>query len=489
MRKNQPFLAGFPTTICGRIRRSLQEAIAAKRKALEESSIATYAMEFGHILPPDFLARHSSSVRERHYGNVTVFWAWLAQILEANASLSKAVSLVQAWSAEADLPVPSADTGAYSKARNRIKLAMLKTVRRQVNAWLSARIRDEDKYEGLVVKSLDGSSVQLDDTVENQQAYPQPSSQKPGCGFPVMGIMGVLNHAHGGWEDFAVGPQTAHDAPVAHKLLSNFSEGDLVCGDRAFCTYELITSLLQRGAHSLMRLHQSRHRALDFRKGKRIGRDQRLVTWRKPVAQPEGSGLSAEQWTALPEELNIRLIRFWFEDRDGKKRRMVLATTLLDPDRYDWKELAAIYDQRWDIELRLRDVKTTLGMEQMRVKKPETAHKTLEMMIIAYNLVKAACQEAAQEAGKDLRRMSFKGALDTIVSNASRYLGCQGKPNVIARIWRSIVTMISEKLIEFRPFRHEPRAQKRRPKSFSYLTCHRSIFREQPHRGKTRSYA
>ena len=224
MHKNQPFLSGFPTTICGRIRRRFQAVFAARRKALADSSIATYAMQFGHIIPADFLHRHSSSERERHYDNVTVFWAWLAQILEANASCSKAVSLVQAWCADAGLKRPSADTGAYCKARNRIKLSLLKLIRQRVNDWPDARVREEDKYKGLVVKSLDGSSVQLDDTVENQSVYPQPSSQKPGCGFPVMGIMGVLNHAHGGWEDFAVGVQSAHDAPVATSFCTTFSK-------------------------------------------------------------------------------------------------------------------------------------------------------------------------------------------------------------------------------------------------------------------------
>jgi len=487
--KNQPFLTGFPTTICGRIRRRLQELIATRRRAFAESSIASYALQFAHILPADFLHKHSSSKRLRHYCNVVVFWAWLAQILEANASCSKAVSLVQAWCDEAQLPRPAADTGAYCKARNRLKLSFLRTIRMRVNAWLKARVRYEDKYKALVVKSLDGSSVQLEDTPANQQLYPQPTSQEPGCGFPVMGIMGVLNHAHGGWEDFVVGPHTAHDAPVAHKLLENFCKGDLVCGDRAFCTYELIAGITQRGAHSLMRLHQARHRALDFRRGRKIGPNQRLVTWSKPLKQPPSSPLSEEQWASLPATMDIRLIRFRYRDRDGKMRHMVLATTLLDADLHEWDELAAIYAQRWDIELRLRDVKTTLGMEQMRVKKPETAHKTLEMTIIAYNLIKATCQQAAREGDEDIRAISFKGALDTLVANTSRYLGRQKQPGMIRKIWGSIVAMVAEKLVEARPHRHEPRAVKRRPKSFSYLTCHRAIFKEIPHRGKSRSYA
>lgn len=489
MTKNQPFLSGFPTQLCGSIRRRLQDVIADKRRALADSSIATYAMQFSHILPAEFLQGLSVSKRIRQYCNVTVFWAWLAQILEANASLSKGVSLIQAWCKDAGLPAPGMDTGAYSRGRGRLPMEFLEAVNQQVNDRLNARIRPEDTYRGHVVKSIDGSSMALDDTDENQAEYPQPSGQKAGCGFPVMGIMGVLNHAHGGWEDFAEGEQSAHDAPIYRKLLHCFKPGDILCGDRAFCTYELMSSQRERGVQTLMRLHQSRHRKLDWRQGKRIGRNQRLITWKKPAQQPSGSTISTEEWAALPEEMEIRLIRFWFEDRNGKKRRMVLATTLIDHEIYDWIELAALYSQRWDIELRLRDVKTTLKMEHLRVKTPENARKTLRMALIAYNLVKSGCQQAAQEAGRDMRLISFKGALDTIVANTARYLRRQGQVRKIREIWESTVEMIAEKIINLRPFRREPRAQKKRPKPFSYLTAPRSEYREIPHRGKPRAFA
>jgi len=415
--KKQPFLSGFPTQICGRIRRNLQDAIAAKRRSLTESSIATYALEFSHILPADYLHGLSVSRRLRHYCNVVVFWTWLAQIFEANASLSKAVSLVQAWCEDMGLPTPNEDTGAYSRGRGRLGAEFLNATGKRIGDHLNARIRPEDTYQGHVVKSIDGSSMSLDDTEENQEQYPQPSSQKAGCGFPVMGIMGVLNHAHGGWEDFVEGEQSAHDAPIFRKLLHCFNAGDILCGDRAFCTYELMATLQSRNVHCVMRLHQARHRVLNWRNGQKIGKNQRLVTWRKPGKRPLGSLISTEDWEALPEEMNIRLIRFEFKDRDGKKRRMVLATTLLEADRYEWFDLAALYAQRWDIELRLREVKTTLKMDHLRVKTPETARKTLKMSLIAYNLIKASCQQAAHRAGENMRLMSFKGALDTIVAN------------------------------------------------------------------------
>jgi hypothetical protein len=484
---HQPFLTGFPTQICGSIRRRLQDVIAARRRALTDSSIATYAMQFSHVLPADFLHKLSVSQRIRQYCNVVVFWAWLAQILEANASLSKAVSLVQAWCADANLPVPGEDTGSYSRGRGRLPIEFLTAANTRINAHLAARIQPQDTYQGHIIKSIDGSSMTLDDTEENQADYPQPSSQKKGCGFPLMGIMGVLNHAHGGWEDFAEGEQSAHDAPIYLKLLHCFHPGDILCGDRAFCTYELMSNLQERQVHTLMRLHQARHRKLDWRKGKRLGKHQRLVIWKKPAQKPKGSALTEEQWEALPTSMEVRLIRFYFEDREGKKHRMVLATTLLDDEKYDWQDLAAIYAQRWDIELRLRDVKTTLELDHLRVKTPHNARKTLRMGLIAYNLIKSSCQEAAHAAGKDLRMMSFKGALDTIVANTARYLRRQRQAAKIREIWALTIEMIAEKVIDFRPFRKEPRAQKKRPKSYSYLTAPRAEYKEIPHRGKYRA--
>lgn len=486
---NQPFPSGFPTQISGSIRRRLQEVIAGKRRSLAESSVSTYAMQFSHILSAEFLHGLSGSQRIRQYCNVVVFWTWMAQILEANASLSKAVSLVQAWCEDAGLPSPGEDTGSYSRGRGRLRIEFIDAVKRRVNGYLKARVRPEDTYQGHVVKSIDGSSMAMDDTGANQAEYPQPSSQKPGCGFPVMGIMGVLNHAHGGWEDFVEGEQSAHDSPIFHKLLHCFEAGDILCGDRAFCTYELMATLESRGVHSLMRLHRARHRGLDWRKGRRIGSNQRVVTWRRPDQQPSGSTMERREWDALADGMEIRLIRFHFRDRDGRKRRMVLATTPVGAERYDWQDLAAIYAQRWDIELRLRDVKTPLEMEHLRVKTPETARKTLKMTLVAYNLIRASCQEAARSAGKDLRLMSFKGALDTLAANTSRYLRRQKHLRIIKEIWESTIQMIAEKAIAFRPGRHEPRAQKKRPKSYSYLTLPRSQYKEIPHRGKARSLA
>src|SRR5690606_7178614 len=183
--------------------------------------------------------------------------------------------------------------------------------------------------------------------------------------------------------------------------------------------------LLAHGTHSLMRLHQARHRNLqaDWQRGEKLGPSERLVTWKKPAQAPAGSRLSREQWDALPAALEVRYLRFRYENRDGKKSEMVLVTTLTDAAEIDWTELAELYATRWEIELKLRDLKTTLGMERFEVKSPAMARKTLCMMMIAHNLVRSMMQRAAIASGHPLRELSFKGSLDLLVAWRARHRG------------------------------------------------------------------
>ncbi len=327
------------------------------------------------------------------------------------------------------------------------------------------------------------------DTPDNQAAYPQPSGQKPGCGFPVMAFVGVLNLSHGGWEGFATMRHKSHDLTGAAQLLEHFEEGDLVLADRAFNSYELVALLLERGAHSLMRLHQARARKLDWSKGRRIGKHQRVVTWEKPKNKPKASPLTDAQWAALPATLSIRLIRMHFEDRGGAKRRLIVATTLTDTERFDGLELFDLYARRWEIEVKLRDIKTTLRMEEFRVRTPAMAHKTLTMVMIAYNLLKALIQQAGHAHAEPPAELSFKGCLDTVRAYESRFRGRQAQSHVRAAIHDQLLISVAAKRLDIRPFRREPRAKKLRPKSYQLPTDHRSRFQEIPHRERYRKSA
>ena len=178
-----------------------------------------------------------------------------------------------------------------------------------------------------------------------------------------------------------------------------------------------------------------------------------------------------------------------YEDRGGQKRMLVVVTTLLDPREHEAEEVIELYVRRWDIELKFRDLKTTLGMERLAVQSPEMARKTVLMMMIAFNLLRTLMQKAAYKADRPLAEMSFKGILDVLVSSHDLFL----LPPTHHRKRRArrdqLVEICATKLLDIRPFRTEPRAVKRRPKSYQLLTKPRHVFRENPHRGKYRRAA
>jgi hypothetical protein len=488
--KKQPFLTSFPLTVFATATRKLQASLRAQRERVIRNSISGYALLFESVLAPDFLEGIDPTKRQRSFGHIPVFWAWLAQILEANASCSKALGLIQSWYQVSGLRAPTGGTSGYCMARMKLCEGFLAHISQRITNTLEQRVRPMDKWHGHTLKAIDGSSIQLMDTEANQEAYPQPSTQKQGCGFPVMGIHGVVNLSHGGWVGFVTSDSRRHDARVAPRLLKHVEEGDLLLADRAYCSYELIARITQeRKAHVLMRLHQARHRKLDWRRGKKISPIERLVTWKKPKRRTGRSELTEAQWGELPDEITLRYIKLGYENRAGEKSAMVVVTDLLDPRQYDATELADHYARRWEIEVKLRDVKTTLAMEFFAVRTPGMAHKTLKMMIIAYNLMRVLMQRAAHKADKPVHHMSFKGTLDLVTSSHESFRVFAHKPRKRRAYAKAFIALCATRILDIRPFRKEPRARKRRPKNYQLLTKPRHVFQEIPHREGHRKIA
>jgi len=479
----QPVLTGFPHTVFATAKRRAQAAIQAVRNRLINDSLSGYALIFEGVLPAAFLSKIDPTDRQRSFGHLPIFWAWLGQILEGNASCSKGLSMIQSWCRVLKLPVPGSDTSAYCKARKRIEDSFLDRIDGQIKATLEKRIQPRDSWRGHQLKAIDGTSVTLMDTLENQEKYPQHSSQKVGCGFPIMGIVGMVNLSHGGVEGFETCGFQKHDARMAPRLLKYIDKGDIILGDRAFCSYEYIARVTTgKKGHIVMRLHQARHRKLDWRRGKKISPIERLVTWKKPVKKPKTSELTDEQWAELPDEMTLRYIKMGYENRAGEKAALVVVTDLLDPVEYPAGEVADLYMERWQIEVKFRDLKTTLGMENFAVKTPEMAHKTLKMMVIAYNLLRTTMQEAAQRAGKKVHEMSVRATQCTLTSSHETFRGVTGKPRLKKQLYDQLLDTCAEHQLDIRPFRREPRALKRRPKNYQLLTSHRHVFKEVQHR-------
>ena len=479
----QAYLTDFPLHILASSKRRFQATIRASRAALMRSSLSGYGVLFDDILPGSFLSSIDPTQRQRCYGHIPVFWAWLAQILEENSSCQRAVCHIQNWSRTNGLAVPSSDTSSYCRARIRVEIPFLQRIHEKITAKLSAGIREEDLWNGLTLKAVDGSSVHLMDTEENQRAYPQSSSQKKGCGSPFLGMVGLLNLSHGGWEHITTSPMSVHEINPAVELTRTLHANDLLMGDRAFGSYELIARCAQRGAHVLMRLHQARENALDWNHGERVSRHERIVEWRRPY-KPAGSDARKDQWSELPETMKVRLIKLSYQGRGGRKATLILVTTLLDHRKFNGIELADLYARRWDIELKLRDLKTTMNMEFFAIKSPGMAHKTLLMSMIANNLIRHMMQSAARKAGKPVWQMSFKGTLDLVSSSQESFRQYAGKPTKRRTEIGRLLEIAATKLINLRPFRNEPRAVKRRPKNHPLLNAPRHEYEEVFHRSR-----
>ena len=479
----QPVLTGFPHTVFATAKRRAQATIQSLRQQVIKQSLSGYCLLFERTLSGTFLENIDPTKRQRSYGHLPVFWAWLGQIFETNASCSKAVSMVQAWCRTLNLPAPTNDTSPYCQARKRLTDDFLAQVDAQVQSVLERHIAPEDRWRGHILKAIDGTKVTLDDTPKNQASYPQHSSQKEGCGFPIMGMVGMVNLTHGGVVGFETCGYHKHDARIAPRLLNTIDEGDILLGDRAFCSYEFIVRITtERKAHVVMRLHQARARKLDWRKGKKISSIERLVTWEKPKNIPVGSALTREQWAKIPDEITLRYIKLGYENRAGEKAALVIVTDLLDPQQYPAEEVADLYMERWEIEVKFRDLKTTMKMEHFAVKSPEMAHKTLRMMIIAYNLLQRVMQEAAHEAGAKINHMSVKGVLDRITSSHESFRAYRNTPRKRRDYYQRFIQDCAGCVLNIRPLRREPRAIKRRPKNHQMLTAHRHVFREVQHR-------
>ena len=435
---------------------------------------------FGPWLPPGLLAQadEGANSRERIYTVRRTFFGFLYQVLNPQCPCREIVRQSQAlFALHGNGPVATG-TGGWCQARRRLPWDILPRLRCAAAAQAEKTAR---LWRGLRVKVVDGTSTTLPDTAKNQRAYPQPGGQKPGCGFPLVKLVGVFSLATGVLLDYAKGNKHQHELNLLQKLMDQFKTGDLVLADRGFNSYTLLALLLLRGAHGLFRLHQ--RRPADLRQGKRLGKNDRLLTWRKPCLWQRPRYLSQAIWKRIPAQLSVRVVRFTLAVPGFRAPSVTLVTTLLDPVAYPAAALARLYARRWQIELWFRDLKTSMGMETLRCKSPQLAHKELELFFIAYNLIRVVMAQASALYDVPMARLSFKGSVAALrqFSLALAQARSRKKQQQLAS---DRLEIIARDQVPERPGRREPRALKRRPKPYPLLNRPRHQFKEMPHRNR-----
>ncbi|MEE9133843.1 MAG: IS4 family transposase [Gemmatimonadota bacterium] len=436
-------------------------------RRLRDRIVHQMGLAFQDVLPQEMidetLAEIGTFFRERVFSPSVTLWAFLAQVLDPDPSCRQAVSRVIAQFRANGRKPPSSQTGAYCQARKRFPREALERLVSSSARTLEEKASREDLWKGRRIRSVDGSTVSMPDTPENQKKYPQPSSQAPGCGFPQMRIVALFGLVTGAVVGVTSSALSIGENPLFRRLWGLLDVGDILLGDRGFCSYANIHLLKKRGVDLVVRLAGSRD--ADFRKGEQLGPDDRLVPWKRPQSKPKG--LSKREFLRLPQSMEIRQLRFRIEEPGFRTKTVVLATTLLDREAYPREELAALYGLRWNVEVHLRDLKISIGMDVLRGRSPEVVDRELLVHLLAYNLIRTMMWDAAKESGVPPLRLSFKGAVQHVRTFAP--LLAVASATKAASLYATMRDLIAGERLPDRPGRIEPRLKKRRPKSYGWL--------------------
>lgn len=409
--------------------------------------------------------------RERLYTPTQTLSMFLAQALSEDRSCQRTVNEWFVARQAAGFSPISTNTAAYCFARQRLPVQLIRELVRHSGHELQRRAVRPWKWKGRCVKMVDGTTLSMPDTEENQAVYPQPKTQQPGVGFPLCRLVGILDLSTGGVIDVAFGAcegKGSGEQGLLRQLLDScLNKGEVLLGDAFFPSYFLLWTLQLMGVDCLCEQMGGRARSTDFRRGESLGTRDHLISYEKPKVKPDW--LSQADYDAGPETLRVREFRCNAGKGDKGK---TLVTTMCCPKRYKKGELKDLYKQRWQIEINFRHIKTTLGMDVLSCKTPEMVEKEIWVYLMAYNLIRILMAQAALHAGRLPNTMSFKHCAQLWLA-----WGRHGEVDDQASL-TALLNAMAQKRVGNRPGRIEPRQRKRRPKPFPVLKQPRDIARK-----------
>lgn len=425
-------------------------------RELEDEAIRQAMSETGHVW------------RDRKLNPVTTVRLFLLQILYGNVACNFVPRL-----ARKDV------TGSgYCEARARLPLEALEKLLSRATAKMAECARESGLWLGHRLFLLDGSSFSMPDTDELREHFGQPGGQAPGCGFPTAHWLALVHFGSGLFQKALAAPLRTHDMSGVVRLHGELQAGDVVLGDRAFCSFAHLALLISGGIQAIFRAHQklivdftpgrahvASRRARAAEKGRprsrwiaQLGPRDQIVEWFRPEQRP--NWMSAEVFASLPASLRVRELRYEIARPGFRVQHVTLVTTLLDAQRYTAEQLAEAYGLRWQIETRFGQLKTTMKMDVLRCQTVRGVMKELTMFLLVYNLVRMTMQEAARRQQVPVERISFVDAL--------RWLATAEPGDELPEL---VVN-------PHRPGRVEPRVRKRRPKQYDLMRRPRDELRK-----------
>jgi hypothetical protein len=477
------YLPGFHLQSLRRTPRSASQKLADEHKRLRQHSLSELSACFGQFIPHDIFHQSKSGAfsRRRLFSKENTFWAFFSQILDADGGCREVIRKVQALAAAKDFTLPSSSTSAYCQARHKLKEDTLDSLLTLTGDQLQNKVK-AIHWKNHRVVVVDGTGVSMPDTEKNQSQWPQQSSQTPGCGFPQARICACFCLQSGALLSYRMGSRKRQELPLLREQWDTFESGDILLGDKGFCSYYDVWQLQKRGVQSVFTLAR-RTPANQVSCVSVLGKDDLLIQWPKPKWNKRLS-YSKEEWEALPPHLNLRQIKVTIDHPGFRTQGYYLITTLTNDKVYPTKDLADLYFQRWDAELFFRDIKTTMGMDILRCHTPEMVKKEILMHWLVYNCLRLLMVQAAHSAEVQPREISFKASLQAL-RQWEPHLNQVGLSSGQRRhLMDQLRTAIASSILSNRPGRREPRCVKRRPKPFALLTKPRDQMIEIPHRSR-----
>jgi hypothetical protein len=445
-------------------------------------------LPFTDVLTEEVIAQALTAVTgwlDRIFSPLVTLWVFLGQVLSADHSCRAAVARLIAHRLSRGQRPCSAQTGAYCQARQRLPEQFFSGVACSVGRALDAKAEQRWLWKGRRVYRFDGTTVTMPDTPENQQDYPQVYNQKPGLGFPIARIGALTSLWCGaivnlGFCRYAGKGQG--EVSLLRRLWDLLLPGDVLLADSLTSNFTNIVLLQSRGVELVSRLNKA-HRKADFRRGRRLGPDDHVVRWRKPTSI---RSLDWQTYKALPQYITIREARVRVRQPGFRTRSIVVVTTLLDPEQASKEELASLYRARWNDELDLRSLKSTMQMSELRCKTPELVRKEVWTHVLAYNLIRTVMAQAAARHGVAPRVISFTGAMQTLEAfQPLLEFGARQDAAGRLRLYHELLDAIASHRVGDRPDRYEPRLKKRRRNNCDWLTKPRAEMKRKMAKGVT----
>jgi hypothetical protein len=417
-------------------------------------------LPFKGLLPNSLIEaiHQSGDVRDTVFTPLVTLRAFLFQVLSSTGACKEAVAHILIERIGLDYSANSMNTGPYCKARLRLLLSHLKEAVRSSGQVLHEQASKDWLWKGHRVMLVDGTTFLMPDTDDNQKTFPQQSAQKPGLGFPIVRLVGLLSLATGSCVDYAIGPyqgKGSGETSLFSQLIKTLSKNDLLLADRYYTSYANMALLMQQRTFLVFR--QRSTVTTDFRRGQRLGAKDHLIRVKKPKKKPVW--MSDTVWAGVPDELLIR---------EFSVKGIVYVTTLIDSKAYPKKALAELYQQRWQIEVDFRTIKTSMGMEMLRCKTAEMVKKEIAVHLLAYNLIRANLARAACLNDRMPRHLSFMATVQLMRNTASLCITTTGR--ALMKLISPLLIAMSQTEIGQRERPNQPRVIKRRPKAYPIMT-------------------